>query len=70
MLKKEDINLDWINIVRIMSTHTIQTVVLPTDKKNIHLRKTAKPIKVVSQIYKATDSKSSHVNLKKYVVYH
>ena len=70
MLKKENINLDWKNIVRIMNTHTIQTVVLHTDKKIIHLRKTAKPIKEVKQIYDAANCKKSQMAVKKYVVYH
>ena len=70
MLKTNGINHDWKNIVRIMNTHTIQTVVLPTDKKNIHLRKPAKPIKEVKQIYDAANCKISQMAVKKYVVYH
>jgi len=70
MLKQENINLDWKNIVRIMSTQTIQTVVLPTDKKVIHLRKPAKPIEEVKQIYDAANCKNSQKAVKKYVVYH
>jgi len=70
MLKQNGINYDWKNIVRIMNTQTIQTVVLPTDKKNIHLRKPATPMKEVKQIYKATNCKNSQMAVKKYVVYH
>ncbi len=70
MLKTDKINYDWKNIVRIMNTHTIQTVLLSTDKKNIHLRKTATPIEEVKNIYKATNTKNYIRSSKKYVVYH
>jgi len=70
MLKSANINHDWQNIVRIMSTQTIQTLELPTDKKFIHLRKPAKPIKEVKQIYDATGCTQTQSAIKKYVVYH
>ncbi|MCK5102279.1 MAG: IS1634 family transposase [Cyclobacteriaceae bacterium] len=70
MLKKAGINHDWQNIVRIMSTQTIQTIELPTDKKVIHLRKPAKPIKEVQQIYDANGCAHTQSATKKYVVYH
>lgn len=70
MLKKEKINYDWKNIVRIMATQTIQTIVLTTDKKDIHVRKPAQPIKEVHEIYKATGCKPNQLAVKKYVVYH
>ena len=70
MLKGKGINYDWKNIVRIMNTHTIQTIVLPTDKKIIHLRKPAKPINEVGEIYQAANCKNSQKAVKKYVVYH
>lgn len=70
MLKEKGINHDWKNILRIMSTHTIQTIELPTDKKNIHLRKPSKPIKEVQEIYKATGCEETQKAIKKYVVYH
>jgi len=70
MLKEQGINHDWTNIVRIMSTQTIQTIELPTDKKTIHLRKPSKPIEEVQQIYKATQCKQTQTQIKKYVVYH
>ena len=53
-----------------MNTQTIQTLILPTDKKTIHLRKPALPIKEVQQIYKATNCTSTQSAIKKYVVYH
>ena len=53
-----------------MSTQTIQTIELPTDKKTIHLRKPAKPIEQVQQIYEATNCKYTQSATKKYVVYH
>ena len=70
MLKNKGINYSWTNIVRIMNTHTIQTIVLPTDKKIIHLRKPAKPISEVKQIYEATNCRHTQKAVKKYVVYH
>lgn len=70
MLKKAGINHDWQNIVRIMNTQTIQTLELPTDKKTIHLRKPAKPIEQVQQIYDATRCTHTQSPTKKYVVYH
>lgn len=70
MLKEQEIHHDWNNIVRIMSTQTIQTIELPTDKKNIHIRKPSKPIEQAQQIYKATKCKESQTPIKKYVVYH
>jgi hypothetical protein len=70
MLKEKGINHDWKNILRIMSTHTIQTIELPTDKKNIPLRIPSKPIKEVQEIYKATGCEETQKAIKKYVVYH
>lgn len=70
MLKAQGINHDWTNIVRIMSTQTIQTIELPTDKKTIHLRKPSKPIAQAQQIYKATNCTETQTAVKKYVVYH
>jgi transposase len=70
MLKQNDINYDWKNIVRIMSTQKIQTIKLPTDKKVIHLRKPSSPIKEVRQIYEATNCQHTQTAVKKYVVYH
>ncbi len=70
MLKHHGINYDWQNIVRIMSTQTIQTVVLHSDKKIIHLRKPSKPIHKVQQIYSATNCSNTEKAIKKYVVYH
>lgn len=70
MLKQKDIHYDWKNVVRIMSTQTIQTIVLPTDKKTIHLRKPSNPIQAVQEIYRATNSTETIKAVKKYVVYH
>ena len=70
MLKNNKINYDWTNIVRIMSTQTIQTLELPTDKKTIHLRKPAKPIQEVQLIYDAANCTHTQSATKKYVVYH
>ena len=53
-----------------MNTQTIQTIVIPTDKKTIHLRKPSNPIKQVQEIYKATKCNEQYPAKKKYVVYH
>lgn len=70
MLKGKGIHRDWTNVVRIMNTQTIQTLELPTDKKEIHLRKPSKPIKEVQEIYDATNCTETQTAVKKYVVYH
>lgn len=69
-LKQSAIHYDWQNIKRIMNTQTIQTIILPTDKKLIHLRKPSKPIKEVEQIYQITNCKNTQKAVRKYVVYH
>lgn len=70
MLKAKDIHHDWRNIVRIMSTQTIQSILLKTETKTICIRKPSKPISQALEIYKATASKSMAKEQKKYVVYH
>lgn len=70
MLKQNGISHDWKNIVRIMSTQKIQTIELPTDKKQMHIRKPSKPITEARQIYDATNCKHTQPAVKKYVVYH
>jgi len=70
MLKQKGINHDWTNIIRIMNTHTIQTIHLPTPTKTIHLRAPAKPIQEVHQIYQATSITNTMTTKEKYVVYH
>ena len=70
MLKKQGIHHDWNNIVRIMNTQVIQTLILPTDKKTIHLRKPSKPIAQAQEIYSATKCSQTQKAIKKYVVYH
>ncbi len=70
MLKQKGLNYDWRNITRIMSTQTIQTVKLNSDKQEIHMRAVSTPIKEVIEIYNATNSKSIIDKKKKSVVYH
>jgi len=70
MLKQKDINYDWKNIIRIMSTQKIQTLKLPTDKKVMHIRKPSTPITEARLIYDATNCKHTQSAVKKYVVYH
>ena len=69
-LKKENIHFSWSNVLRLMSTQTMQTIELVTDKKRIHLRKPSKPIKEVEKIYQTTNCKSLKPAVKTNVVYH
>ncbi|VAW25765.1 hypothetical protein MNBD_BACTEROID06-955, partial [hydrothermal vent metagenome] len=68
MLKEKQINHDWKNIIRIMNTQTIQSVLLNTETKKICIRKPARPIEQVLEIYKATETNSMIAVKKKYVV--
>lgn len=70
MLKEKGITHDWKNIKRIMSTQTIQTVIMPTKEKDIRVRLPSNPIKEVQQIYSATNCKSTIARKRKSVVYH
>ncbi|NJN25514.1 MAG: transposase, partial [Cyclobacteriaceae bacterium] len=70
MLKEHGINHDWKNIVRIMNTQKIQSVLLNTKTKQMCLRKPSRPINEVLEIYQATGAKSMIADQKKYVVYH
>lgn len=70
MLKQANIKHDWQNIVRIMSTQTLQSIELPTDSKVVLLRKPAKPIQKVREIYDATLCNHTQKEVKKDVVYH
>ncbi len=70
MLKKENINLDWRNVMQIMKTQTIQSVTVNAETKKVCLRKPARPIKQALDIYKATNTTSTIPAVKKYVVYH
>ena len=70
MLKEKGIHHDWRNIVRIMNTQMIQSLILPTQTKKISLTKPSRPIKEVLDIYQATNTKSMVPARKKYVVYH
>ncbi len=66
----EPLKYDWKNIVRIMSTQTIQSVLLNINTKKICIRKPSRPILEALNIYKATKTKSMIPAKKKYVVYH
>lgn len=70
MLKDKDINHDWTNIVRIMNTQSLQEVVMPMKTKTLRITTSSKPIEKVSEIYKATNTKSMINKKQKYVVYH
>ncbi len=70
MLKKNEIHYDWKNIVRIMNTQTIQSILCNTETKIFSIRKPSKPIKEVLDIYKSTDTNAMIPDKKKYVVYH
>lgn len=70
MLKENGITYDWRNIVRIMNTQTIQSVVFNNETKKWSVRKPSKPINEVLAIYQATNTRSMVPDRKKYVVYH
>lgn len=70
MIKSKGIKHDWRNIVRIMNTQTIQSIIMKTESKTICIRKPSRPINEVLSIYQATSTKSMIPNKKKYVVYH
>lgn len=70
MLKAKGKKHDWRNIVRIMSSQTIQALLLPMETKTISLVKPSRPIKEALEIYQATNTKSMIPAKKKYVVYH
>ena len=70
MLKGNEINHDWTNIKRIMSVQKLQTIVVPTDKQTIYIRKPSVPIEQVKQIYKATRCENTQRVRNKHVVYH
>jgi transposase len=70
MLRQKGIRYQWQTIVTLMNTQTIQTIEIPTDSKNIHLRQPSKPMEEVQKIYTATACSYSKPAIKKYVVYH
>jgi transposase len=70
MLKQRNINYEWKNIIRILSTHTTQTITLPTPSKTIYLRKPSRPIKEAKQIYQACNCPTKIATKTKYVVFH
>ena len=70
MLKQKEINMDWSNILRVLSNHRIQNIILPTDKKNIHIRIPTTPDDDIKEIFESTDCDPSQKPVKKYVVYH
>lgn len=70
MLSRAGLHYDWHNIVRILSTHTIQTTELPTETKRIHIRKPSVPSREAQQIYTAAGCTDTQKPVKKSVVYH
>ncbi len=70
MLKNENINYSWTNIVRIMNTQSLLDVTLPMETKTLNITTSSKPIDKASNIYKATGTKSMINRKSKYVVYH
>ncbi len=69
-LKEKNINYDWKNIQRILSTQSLTQVKLPTKTKNLILEKPSKPIKEVEQIYHALNFKMERKTKKIHVIYH
>jgi len=70
MLKQRGITSGWRNIVRIMNTQSIQSIIFNNQTKKFCVRKPSKPIKEALDIYQATNTKSMVPDKKKYVVYH
>jgi hypothetical protein len=70
MLKDENINHGWTNIVRIMNTQSLLDVTLPMETKTLKITTSSKPIDKALEIYKATGTKSMTNRKSKYVVYH
>ncbi len=70
MLREKGIRHEWREVVSIMSTQTIQTICVPTDKQTILVRQPSKPIKEVLDIYQARRTQSTQSQKKKHVVYH
>lgn len=70
MLKDENLNYSWTNIVRIMNTQSLQDVTLPMKTKTLKITTSSKPIEKVLSIYKATATNSMIKRKSKYVVYH
>ena len=60
MLKDSGINYGWENIVRIMSTQKNNTVKLPTEKINIHIRKPSIPIEEANKYMMPQDTLKSN----------
>jgi len=69
LLKQQAILLNWNNIVRLMNTQIIQTLIIPAETKTIKLRKPSLPIGIVKNIYQACACAST-VKPSKEVVYH
>ncbi len=65
-----NINHDWSNIVRIMSSHKMNTIKMKMKTKEVHIRKTSTPEESVAHIYKIMGIKKLPKTTKKYVVYH
>jgi len=70
MLKDENLNYSWTNIVRIMNTQSLQDVTLPMETKTLKITTSSKPIEKALRIYKATSTNSMIKRKSKYVVYH
>jgi transposase len=70
MLKDENINHSWTNIVRIMNTQSLLDVTLPMETKTLNITTSSKPIGKALEIYKATGTHSMIKRKSKYVVYH
>lgn len=68
--RKAGIHDDWQNILRKTKTQNIQNIVLPTEKKTIHLRKPSLPTQQLKALYDACHCQYTIPAKRKYVVYH
>jgi len=71
MLKQQNINYDWTNIVCIMNTQKSESIKQKmSDNKEVIMRLCSRPSHQTLQIYKALNISSIPFKMKKYVVHH
>ena len=69
-LKEKNIKDDWQNIVRVLSTQTLNQIQLKTKTKTLIITKPAVPIQEVKNLYQILNYSYSHKIIRKDVVYH
>jgi len=69
-LRKNGINNDWSNIVRVMNTQMMNTIQLQTKGKDLHIRRPSIPEKNTKRIFDTMGIKEFSKKTTKRVVYH